>query len=227
MEPKVLTPCSSPTRRLAGLAAVWLLMAVAAPSASAPTPPSPLSPEDKALVDQAAAYLQDMPAVKGRFEQTDARGAVTGGELLLSRPGKARFEYDPPSSRLVVSDGHWVGVSDPRLKTFDRYPLAATPLSLFLAKQVRLDKGVVVDRVDRFTDGFSLTAVDARHRSQGRITLVFGADPIRLREWNLTDSQGQTTRVKLLSLEPAGPLEPGLFILHGPRPTSPDAESPN
>ena len=171
--------------------------------------------------------LQGLPAVKGRFEQTDARGGVAGGDLYLSRPGKARFAYDPPSSRLVISDGHWVGISDPRLKTFSRYPLWSTPLSLFLAKTVRLDKGVVVDRVTRTADGFSLSAVDARHRSQGRITLTFGKDPVRLQEWTLTDAQGQVTRVRLTGLEPVAGLDPSLFVLHGaaPPPVADEADS--
>ena len=118
--------------------------------------PPPLSADDKATVDKAVAYLQNLGEAKGRFEQTDARGGVSHGELYLKRPGRARFAYDPPSGLLVISDGSSVLVSDPRLKTTNRYPLGSTPLSLFLAKQVRLDKGVVVSAVSRFSDGFSL-----------------------------------------------------------------------
>ena len=213
------------TRR-AGLA---LLAACALVAGAAIAAPAPLSADDKALVDSVAAYLQNLPPMTGRFIQTDARGAVVGGELYLSRPGKARFAYDPPSARLVISDGKWVGVSDPRLKTFSRYKLDATPLSLFLAKTVRLDKGVVVDRVTHTADGFSLSAVDGHHMGQGRITLTFAKDPLRLVEWSLTDSRGQVTRVRLTSLEAAGALDPGLFVLHGPKPPpSPDpADSPH
>ena len=218
---------TTPTRRRAGLALLAAATLIAGAAIAAPPPP--LSADDKALVDSVAAYLQTLPPMKGRFIQTDARGVVVGGELYLSRPGKARFAYDPPSSRLVISDGKWVGVSDPRLKTFGRYKLDDTPLSLFLAKTVRLDKGVVVDRVTRAGDDFSLSAVDAHHRGQGRITLTFAKDPIRLVEWSLTDSRGQVTRVRLTNLEPAGALDPGLFVLHGamPPPGADPAESPH
>ena len=212
-----------PTRRRAGLAVLTACALVGGSVIAAPAAAPPLSPEDKALVDATAAYLQAMPAVMGRFEQTDARGGVSRGELYLSRPGKARFAYDPPSSRLVISDGHWVGVSDPRLKTFSRYPLGSTPLSLFLAKTVRLDKGVVVDKVTQSADSYSLSAVDGRHRGQGRITLTFAKDPLRLTEWSLTDSQGATTRVRLTGLRPAGDLDPALFVLHGAK-TPPPVE---
>ena len=47
-----------------------------------------------------------------------------------------------PAGLLVVSDGRNVSVYDPRLKTFDAYPLGATPLSLFLARTDPADQGV-------------------------------------------------------------------------------------
>jgi outer membrane lipoprotein-sorting protein len=106
-------------------------------------------------------------------------------------------------------------VANPRLKSANRYPLGSTPLSLFLAKQVRLDKGVVVSAVTRFSDGYALTAHDARHPAQGQITLVFGDNPVELREWRLTDSRGRTTQFRLSDLQPAPGLDPNLFLVPG------------
>jgi outer membrane lipoprotein-sorting protein len=196
---------------LAGALAAILFAPVGAHAADAP---APLSPDDQAAVDQASAYLQSISQVKGRFVQTDARGGVSQGELYLARPGRARFAYDPPSNLLVVSDGRFVSVTDPRLKARPtRYPLGSTPLSLFLAKNVRLDRGVSVSRVIRAADGFSLTARDARHPTQGEVRLSFSTDPIRLREWRLTDRQGRVTRVQITALEPTSGLDPALFTL--------------
>lgn len=181
---------------------------------------SKLSAEDGALVQQASAYLQGLSKAKGRFTQTSARGAVTRGTLYISRPGKARFAYDAPSNLLVVSDGYNVSVWDARLKTFDRYPLGATPLSLLLAKSIRLDQGVVITGVRRFSDGFSITAKDGKRQAEGQITLTFSSSPVALREWALVDGQGSTTRVTLNSLETVASLDPGLFVLRDPRPRS-------
>ena len=76
-------------RRLIALAAA--LTAFSPLDALAQSAPA-ISPADQALVDKAVAYLQALGEAKGRFVQTDARGAVTQGELLfLKRPGKARF----------------------------------------------------------------------------------------------------------------------------------------
>ncbi|NEX92885.1 outer-membrane lipoprotein carrier protein LolA [Caulobacter sp. 17J65-9] len=198
-----------------GAAAVPLTASLAAPARAQAAQAAPLSAEDKALVDKAAAYLQQLDAAKGRFVQTDARGARSEGDFWLKRPGKVRFAYD--KGLLVVSDGFNVNIHDPRLKTFDRYPLSATPLQVFLAKQIRLDKGVKVDRVTKTADGFQITARDAKRPGDGSITLAFIDGPnMRLKEWTVADAQGQRTRVQLTTLEPTSGLNNDLFVLRDP-----------
>lgn len=184
--------------------------------AAAPIPP--ISAEDQALVDKAVAYLQGLSEAKGRFVQSDGRGATSQGELFLKRPGKARFAYAPPSGLTVVSDGGRVIVSDTRLNTFTAYPLGATPLSLFLAKTIRLDKGVQVTRVTRAADGFSITARDGTKATAGQIVLTFTDNPMSLSAWAVTDAQGRTTQVRIIGLTRTSGLDPTLFVLKDPRP---------
>ena len=197
-----------------GLAAAPL----AASAALAQTRSAPLSADDKALVDKAGAYLQDLTEAKGRFVQTDPRGSVTQGTIYLKRPGKARFAYEAPSGLLVVADGANVSIADSRLKTFDRYPLMATPLSIFLARQIRLDRGIVFSRVSRLADGFSITARDGRREAEGEITLTFSSEPLALIGWTVTDAQGFSTRIRLTGLEKTSGLPSTLFVLNDPRP---------
>ena len=207
------------TRRALSRRAVTLgLAALPLPALAQKTAAAPLSEADRALVDRAAAYLQGLTEAKGRFVQTDARGATTQGALYLKRPGKARFEYDKPSGLLVVSDGGNVSIADSRLKTFEAYPLMATPLSLFLARQIKLDKGINITRVTRMADGFSITARDGRKEAEGQITLTFSEAPLALIGWTVTDAQGGSTRIRLTSLAKTSGLAPSLFILKDPRP---------
>lgn len=198
------------TRRAALIGAAAVL--------AAPLPAfAALSAADQALVNKAVAYLQSMKSVKGRFVQTDARGATSQGTIWLSRPGKARFAYDAPSGLTVVSDGARVSVQDKRLKTFNQYPLSSTPLALLLAREVRLDRGVEVTKVTRLADGFQLTARDARKKTRGQIVLTFADAPTRLVSWAVTDAQGGTTRVRLTSLAAANN-PASLFVMKDPRP---------
>ena len=203
-----------------GLLALAVGLALAGPlSVQAATKPAPaISAEDQTLVDKAVAYLQGLGEAKGHFTQSDGRGATSQGELFLKRPGKARFAYAPPSGLTVVSDGGRVIVSDTRLNTFTAYPLGATPLSLLLAKTIRLDKGVQVTRVARAADGFSITARDGTKATAGQIVLTFTDSPMSLAAWAVTDAQGRTTQVRITGLARTGGLDPALFVLKDPRP---------
>lgn len=200
------------------------LAALAGP-ALAQTGTVTLSTADQALVAKAAKYLQNLEEEEGRFEQTNPRGSIQTGDIFLKRPGKARFQYDPPSGLLVVADGKNVSVWDSRLRTFDRTPLGATPLAILLARQIRLDQDVEVFRVGRYDDGFYLSARNAngQTRTEGYITLVFGDNPMQLRGWTLVDGQGQATRVKITSLTKT-PIRPEMFVLDDPR--SPEERNP-
>ncbi|MBU1379154.1 MAG: outer-membrane lipoprotein carrier protein LolA [Alphaproteobacteria bacterium] len=199
-----------------------LTLALAAtPLATPAFAQAPLSPADKALVDRAVAYLEGLSEAKARFVQTDGRGRSTTGQLFMKRPGKARFAYDAPSGLLVVSDGGVVSVQDTRLKTFDQYPLGVTPLSLFLAKTIRLDKGVTISRVARMADGFAITARDGKKETAGTITLSFTDTPLALAGWTVTDAQNRPTRVQLQGLERTTGLDRSLFVLKDPRPKNP------
>lgn len=218
------------------LAQGWLLSLVALLCLAAPICASAqairssamaLSPEDSALVTRASAYLQSLGQARGRFVQTDPRGGKSRGELYVKRPGKMRFAYDPPLGLLVVSDGFNVSIADRRLKTFDRYPLGTTPLALLLARDIRLDRGVVIDRVTRSGESFAITARDGRKEAEGRIVLTFANSPIALKSWSVTDAQGQTTRIDLEQLSSVSGLDPSLFILADPRslvPSSPKTQ---
>ncbi len=204
----------TPTRRL-------LLISAAALAAS-PALAQGLTPEDQALVDKAIAYLEGLAAAKGRFSQTDPRGKTATGDIFVQRPGKVRLAYDPPNDLLVVSNGNQVAIHNMKLNTYEAYPFRATPLALFLAKNVRLDRGVAVSNVTRTAGGFTLTAADRTRETPGSVTLVFSDNPVALREWTVIDAQRGKTRVVLSNLAPASGLSSALFTLpKDPRPRAP------
>ncbi len=200
------------TRRALGLKTA-AIMAVAALPAHAQTA---LSAEDRAALAQAQAYLQSLTSAQGSFVETSG-AQRREGRFYIQRPGRMRFEYTNPAGLLVVSDGSNVKRYDPRLNVFRQVPLGATPLSTFLARNVRLDQGVRIDRVTRMASGaFAIVARDARRPNDGSVILAFAGNPLRLQEWTITDAQGGRTRTQLTTLQPASGLAASLFQLRDP-----------
>jgi outer membrane lipoprotein-sorting protein len=178
---------------------------------------SGLSAEDRATLATAQTYLQTLTSAQGTFVETGAGGQRREGLFYLQRPGRMRFEYTNPAGLLVVSDGNNVKRYDPRLNVFRQVPLGATPLSTFLARNVRLDQGVRIDRVTRMQSGaFAITARDSNRPDDGSVILAFAGSPMRLQEWTITDASGARTRTQLTTLTPASGLAASLFRLTDP-----------
>jgi outer membrane lipoprotein-sorting protein len=193
-----------------------------APEAANPGPSNaPLSSEDQRDVARVVDYLQGLGSAKSRFVQTDARGAQSEGTFYLQRPGRARFEYDPPSGLVIAADGRDVTVVDRRLKTKHVYPLGSTPLVILLARNIRLDRGVVVRQVIHDAGSVTVVAEDAKRKARGQITLAFSQAPLSLSGWTVKDGRGGVVKVRLSGLTPTPPHDPGFFELPNPR-TTPD-----
>lgn len=200
------------SRRAFGLGAAALAGVAALPAHAQ----SALSAEDRATLAQAQTYLQALTSAQGTFTETS--GAQNReGRFYLQRPGKMRFEYTNPAGLLVVADGSNVKRYDPRLNVFRQVPLGQTPLSTFLARNVRLDQGVRIDRVTRMQSGaFAITARDSRRPDDGQVILTFAGNPVRLYEWTIIDAQGGRTLTRLNTLQPAPNLAASLFQLRDP-----------
>ena len=190
-----------PTRRAAlVLLAAPILLAGAAAAA----------PADDPLVARVIGYLDGLTSVKGRFQQTNEKGGEADGTFYLARPGRARFEYDPPSGLLITCDGRTVTLSDARRGAFQHVPLSSTPLAVFLSDHIRLDRGAQVTRVDRSEGGFSITARGPQ-AAAGQITLYFTENPLRLTGWAVVDAQSRVTRVTLGPLAAISPPPDSFF----------------
>jgi outer membrane lipoprotein-sorting protein len=160
-------------------------------------------------------YLNDLKTAKGAFTQVNDDGSLSTGQILLKRPGRVRFEYDPPEEALVVADGDTVGIIDPRSNEKQGYPLHRTPLKIILARNVDLTRARMV--VGHGSDGTSTTvrAQDPENPEYGSIDLVFTGDPVELRQWVINDGNGSSTTVILGDLQTGIRLDNDLFEIPG------------
>lgn len=163
-----------------------------------------------------AAANQSLNAVtrlQARFVQTAPGGARSPGTVYLQRPGKLRFEYDPPATLLIVSDGSVVAMRDTALRTTERTPLNSTPLNLILGERIDLERNARVTRVSRAGLWTMITARDRSGRTDGFITLNFYGPSAELRSWDVTDATGSRTRISLSDITRPASFDRRLFRL--------------
>jgi outer membrane lipoprotein-sorting protein len=171
---------------------------------------------EKLSLPEISAYLNRLQTAQGAFTQVNEDGTISTGRILLKRPGRVRFEYDPPEEALVVADGDTVGIIDPRSNDGPQgYPLHRTPLKIILANNVDLTRERMV--VGHASDGKTTTvrAQDPEHPEYGSIDLVFTGDPVELRQWVIHDGSGGSTTVILGDLRTGVRLADERFVIPG------------
>jgi outer membrane lipoprotein-sorting protein len=191
------------------------LVAPLAPAAA--QQPRPLSDRDRADIARAEAWLNRLTSLKARFVQIAQNGASAEGTGWIVRPGRMRFEYDPPEPLLLVASYGQFFYFDRQLKQATTLPIGATPLGILLRDDLRLSGDVTVSRVERSGGLLRITLFRTGRPAEGSLTLVFDQDPIELKQWAVVDAQGQETRVSLFQTQFGGRFPSMLFDFNDPR----------
>jgi len=165
-------------------------------------------------LDAISEYLNGLVSAKGAFTQINADGTISTGTLYLKRPGRVRFEYDPPEAALVMAGGGQLAIFDGKSnQPPEQYPLRRTPLHLILKRRVDLGEEAMVS--GHAFDGVatSVSLQDRRRPDMGTIRLVFSGPPVELRQWIITGSDGSETAVILGDLDTDVEFGPSLFSI--------------
>jgi len=171
-----------------------------------------MSPADQKDVDRAEAYLNAVTILRARFLQVAPDGSTAEGTLSLSRPGRLRLDYDPPTPMIILATGDWLVYHDSELDHTSYVDIDSTPAALLVKKDLHLNAdGAVVTGVAHKPGLVEISAVKEKDPRQGKITLVFTTAPYQLKQWLVTDAQGQTTTVTLYDPKTDVKFDPNIF----------------
>jgi outer membrane lipoprotein-sorting protein len=159
-----------------------------------------------------ADHFSSVRTMMGEFVQFGPRGEQTGGKFFIERPGKVRFNYDPPAAFRVISDGQTVVLENTKMKTADVYPLSRTPLKLLLDSRIDLS-GNKVRQVVEEADLTTIQLADKSVFGDSTITMMFDPSSYELRQWTITDAQGKDTTVMIYNVEQGVTFDPSVFAI--------------
>lgn len=170
-----------------------------------------VTPEIQDAATRINAYFNSFQTLKGEFVQTGAKGRSTRGVMHLSKPGKLRFEYEPPNPLLIASDGKWLTIKNKSKEKGDQVPLASTPMRLIVASKLNLLAEASVVQFEQANGMTTMGLVDKKGSIAGQIFLVFDDNRNELLQWIIVDGKGQRTTVELSNLEKDVKMNPKLF----------------
>jgi outer membrane lipoprotein-sorting protein len=205
------------SRRALVSATLALATAPLAVFARAAAPPAAvaMTPQDAADLRRISAYLDGIHTMTARFHQRSSGAGGASGSLWLARPGRMRFEYDPPSPILLIADRFYVYYVDKQLAEMSKVGLKSTPAWFLLRDPITFDD-LVVTRLERGANSLAITVVDPAEPDKGSLTMLFTSQPPTLRQWTIVDQQRKTTTVSLSDVQLGVALDPELFVYRDP-----------
>ena len=157
-----------------------------------------------------AEHFSSVRTMTGEFVQFGPRGEQSGGKFYIERPGKLRFDYEPPARFQVISDGTTVVLENRKMRTVDIYPLSKTPLKLLLGERIDLSaKNLLEVRED--PDLVTVKIADRQLGANAVITMMFDAETYDLRQWTVTDALGRDTTVMIFNVQQGVTFGPDVF----------------
>lgn len=189
-----------------------LLLAAMPPARAAAPRPVTLTTEQQALVSKIEAFVNDITTIQADFVQMSGGGGFARGTLYLQRPGRMRFEYEPPVPYLLISNGTFFIYVDNELEQVTYLPLSQTPADLLLRENFSLSEGLILTGFKEEGSVVKVEVADSGKPDLGRVTLTFNRDPLSLKSWTVLDPQAQRIQVTLVNPLYGKKLDQSLFV---------------
>jgi outer membrane lipoprotein carrier protein len=174
---------------------------------------------DEAAAARLGVLLQHMRQVEGRFEQRllDEQGGVlqeSSGTVLLSHPGRFRWQTEQPFEQLVVSDGTTVWQYDADLQQVVIRPLdrrADQVPSLLLSGEIEAVAALFDIAMVRPEQGLERFELVPREAGGLFASLQVSFRPAGLEQLVIADGFGQRTEVSFQTLTPVADVADAQF----------------
>jgi outer membrane lipoprotein-sorting protein len=164
---------------------------------------TPLKAEKLTLKDL-SSHLSTMEKGITTFLQFNDDKTTSTGTISFIKPGRMRIQYDSPNNSLILIAGGRVAIFDSKSNTLPReFPLKQTPLHFFLRKTVNLEQSKFLTSHIMSEDS---TVVFLSDPDFGVLKLVFLPNPIRLKEWTISNNFGEDTILRFENFDTSSSL---------------------
>lgn len=163
-------------------------------------------------------FYNKVNTVEAEFQQvvmdeTLAPIQQSSGTLVIQRPGKFRWHYKQPFEQHIIGDGKRVWVYDVELKQVSSRAmdgaLGQTP-AILLAGKGSLSESFDVTTLDP-RDGLAWVEMKPRHSDGGYSAIRVGFRKGVIRQLEMVDALGQTTRIVLAKVKENRKIKDDMF----------------
>jgi len=174
-------------------------------------------------LDDLASFFSDVKIYKAKFSQSVLDEGLnviqeTAGVMWIHRPGKFRWNYEPPYEQVIVGDGDKVWVYDIDLEQITvrkmNAALGNTP-AILLAGDGDLKKNFLLEDLGR-QGKLNWVKMTPKNKDGGYEDIRIGLEGKDIRTLELIDGLGHTTRIHLSQPEQNPELPEDTFVFVPP-----------
>ena len=189
-------------------------LAAAAPLRAQGNAAPQLSAQDRADIARVEQHFNSIKTFQARFTQVSSVGGKDiSGNFYVRRPGKLRFEYDPPAKIVIVSDGLQVTYYDAARDEISQVPLGWSVANFLVQDNLKLSGDLTVTNVTRGEGLLQLTLIQTKAPQEGRLLLVLSQQPMQLKRWAVIDAKGREIVITLSDMKTGIALKNDLFYV--------------
>jgi outer membrane lipoprotein-sorting protein len=173
--------------------------------------------KNKYTIGRIEQYLTHLTTITADFTQVAPDGSLTNGKFFLQRPGKMRWQYNPPTPVLMVANGSELVFYDYELEQVSYIPLDGSLVSFLGREKITFGNDVGITKFSNEANAIRIEVAQRDKPTEGRLMLEFSDKPLTLRNMVVTDQAGQTTTVALQNASFGAKIDPALFVFKDPR----------
>ena len=171
----------------------------------------------KKTITRVQDYLSGLTTIASEFIQVAPDGKLSSGKFFLERPGRMRWQYNPPTPILMVANGSDMVYYDYELEQISHIPMDSTLIGFLAQEKIRFDNNV---GIISFKEGAGTIRIGVAQRSKptdGQLVLELSDKPLLIRNMVVTDANGQVTTVSLNNANFGAKIDKNLFDFRDPR----------
>lgn len=171
----------------------------------------------QATINRVAAYLSGLSTIVSNFTQVAPDGSLTTGKFFLRRPGKMRWQYNPPTPVLMIANGSEFVYYDYDLQQVSYVPLDSALIAFLAQENIRFDDKVGIISFEEKDSAIRIGLAQRDKPEEGQLLLEFSDKPLLIRNMVVTDASHQVTTVALSNAKFGVRLDKSLFVFKDPR----------
>ena len=164
------------------------------------------------IITSILSYLNNTKTMVADFIQIAPDGTSSDGKFYLSRPGKLRWQYEPPVPMLIIVNGKKLMYYDYELNEVSYTDTDEVMGSFLTAPKIDFHEHNVT--LEEINNKYGFIKIMLKHKKENKsMKMTFSENPIELKKIDFFDENNQQTSISFHNIKYNTILDSKLFYL--------------